>query len=129
MRRILVEQASRKRRRKHGGGCLRVDIEPADVVSPGADDELLALDEALTRMEAKEPVRAQLVRLRFYAGPSNEEAAQVLGISVRTAKRYWRYARAWLHRELGKGDAPGGPEADRPKIPKKSDPRRPISSY
>jgi DNA-directed RNA polymerase specialized sigma24 family protein len=65
---------------------------------------LLALDEALTRLAAEEPVRARLVQLRFFAGLSNEEAARALGISPATAKRYWRYARAWLHREVGKGD-------------------------
>jgi DNA-directed RNA polymerase specialized sigma24 family protein len=70
------------------------------------DEDLLALDEAMTRLAAEAPIQAQLVRLRFYAGLSNEEAANVLGISAVTAKRYWRYARAWLHREVGKGDDP-----------------------
>jgi RNA polymerase sigma factor (TIGR02999 family) len=115
MRRILVEQARRKSRHKHGGACPRVDVELADLISPVADEQLLALDEALTRLEAEDPVRAQLVRLRFYAGLSNEEAAGVLGISAPTAKRYWRYARAWLHRELGQDDDRGGPQPDLPK--------------
>jgi RNA polymerase sigma factor (TIGR02999 family) len=107
MRRILVEKARRKRRPKHGGGLPRVDIELANIVSPMPDEDLLALDEAMTRLAAEDPVRARLVQLRFYAGLSNEEAAKVLGISGVTAKRYWRYARAWLHREVGKGEDPG----------------------
>src|SRR5262249_37496869 len=98
MRRILVEQARRKRRHKHGGGLPRMDIDLANLVGPVPEPDLLALDEAMTRLAAEDPLRAQLVRLRFYAGLSNDEAAQVLGISAVTAKRYWRYARAWLHR-------------------------------
>jgi len=104
MRRILVEKARRKRRHKHGGGLPRVDVELANIVAPMPDDDLLALDEAMTRLATDDPIRARLVQLRFYAGLSNEEAAKVLGISAVTAKRYWRYARAWLHREVGKGD-------------------------
>jgi RNA polymerase sigma factor (TIGR02999 family) len=106
MRRILVEKARRKRRQKRGGGLPRIDIELANIVSPMPDEELLALDEAMTRLAVKDPIRARLVQLRFYTGLSNEEAAKVLGISGATAKRYWRYARAWLHREVGKGDDP-----------------------
>jgi RNA polymerase sigma factor (TIGR02999 family) len=120
MRRILVENARRKGRRKHGGSCPRVDIEVADLASPLPAEELLALDEALTRLEAKDPVRARLVRLRFYAGLTNEETAQVLGISGPTAKRYWRYARAWLHRELARGGDPGGPGRGPPHNPKRN---------
>jgi RNA polymerase sigma factor (TIGR02999 family) len=106
MRRILVETARRKRRQKHGGGLPRVDIDLASLVGPMPEADLLALDEALTQLAAEDPVRAQLVQLRFYAGLSNDEAARVLGISGVTAKRYWRYARAWLHREVRKGDEP-----------------------
>jgi DNA-directed RNA polymerase specialized sigma24 family protein len=84
-----------------------VDIKLANLVSPMPDEDLLALDEALTRLAAEDPIRARLVQLRFYAGLSNEDAAQFLGISGATAKRYWRYARAWLHRELRKEDGPG----------------------
>ncbi len=72
-----------------------------------ADKDLLALDDAMTRLAAEDPLRARLVQLRFFAGLSNEEAARVLGISGVTAKRYWRYARAWLHREVRKGNDPG----------------------
>jgi RNA polymerase sigma factor (TIGR02999 family) len=106
MRRILVEKARRKRRHKHGGSLPRVDIELANIAAPMADEELLALDEAMTRLAAEDPVRARLMRLRFYAGLSNDEAATALGISAVTAKRYWRYARAWLHRQIGKGEGP-----------------------
>jgi RNA polymerase sigma factor (TIGR02999 family) len=100
MRRILVERARRKTRQKHGGGLVRADIDLGNLVSPMPADDLLALDDAMSRLADAEPERAQLVRLRFYAGLSNEEAAKVLGISSATAKRYWRYARAWLHREV-----------------------------
>jgi RNA polymerase sigma factor (TIGR02999 family) len=106
MRRILVEKARRKRSQKHGGGLPRVDIELANLGAPMPDEDLLALDEAMERLAAEDPVRARLVRLRFYAGLDNEDAARILGISGVTAKRYWRYARAWLHREIGKGDDP-----------------------
>ena len=84
-----------------------MDIELADIASPMPDEDLLALDEAMSRLAAEDPVRAKLVQLRFYTGLSNEEAAKILGISGVTAKRYWRYARAWLHREISKGDTPG----------------------
>ena len=104
MRRILVEKARRRRRHKHGGGLPRVDVGLANTASPMPDEDLLALDEAMSRLAEEDAVRARLVQLRFYAGLSNEEAAQVLGISAVTTKRYWRYARAWLHREVGKGD-------------------------
>jgi len=106
MRRILVENARRKGRHKHGGGLPRADVEPANIAGPVPDEDLLALDEAVTRLAAADPVRARLVHLRFYAGLSNEEAAEVLGVSAVTAKRYWRYARAWLHREVGQGGDP-----------------------
>ena len=104
MRRILIEKARWKQRQKHGGGQPHADIDLTNLAAPMPDEGLLALDEAMTRLAVKDPIRAQLVRLRFYAGLSNEEAALVLGISAVTAKRYWRYARAWLHREVGKGD-------------------------
>jgi RNA polymerase sigma factor (TIGR02999 family) len=100
MRRILIEKARRKRRQKHGGAVPRADINLDHIVSPVPEEDLLSLDEAMTRFAEADPIRAKLVRLRFYAGLSNEEAAKVLGISGITAKRYWRYARAWLHREV-----------------------------
>jgi RNA polymerase sigma factor (TIGR02999 family) len=102
MRRILVEQARRKQCRKHGGGLARAEFDVGEISSPLPDEDILALDEAVTRLAAEDPLRARLVQLRFFVGLSNEEAAGVLGISGVTAKRYWRYARAWLHREMGK---------------------------
>jgi len=105
MRRILVENARKKNRLKHGGEYVRVDLDEADALCPPPPDELLALDEALSKLAVEDPVKAKLIELRFFVGLSNDEAAPLLGISVVTAKRYWRYARAWLHREIG-GDAP-----------------------
>jgi RNA polymerase sigma factor (TIGR02999 family) len=106
MRRILIEKARRKQRQKRGGRRPHVDIELDDIASPIPDEDLLALDEAMSRLAEADPIRAKLVQLRFYAGLSNDEAAKILGISGATAKRYWRYARAWLHREISKGDTP-----------------------
>jgi RNA polymerase sigma factor (TIGR02999 family) len=105
MRRILVEAARRKSRRKHGGGQQRVELDAAEIAGPVPADELLALDEALTRLADEYAQEARLVELRFFAGLSVDEAAQVLEISAITAKRYWRFARAWLHREVRRGDS------------------------
>jgi RNA polymerase sigma factor (TIGR02999 family) len=100
MRRILIERARHKRRAKHGGDRQRVEL--ADVVDPvrHAPDEILALDEGLRKLTIVDPQKARMVELRYFAGLSNEQVAEVLGISSATAKRHWRYARAWLHREL-----------------------------
>lgn len=111
MRRILVEKARRKRRHKHGGGRCRVEFDEADCIGRMPPAELLALDEALTRLAAEDPVKARLVQLRFFAGLSHEEAARALGVSTVTAKRYWRYSRAWLHREVsGTSEAADDPD-------------------
>jgi RNA polymerase sigma factor (TIGR02999 family) len=105
MRRILVENARRKRREKHGGGRLQVELDERTMVGRMPPEDLLALDEALTKFGAEEPVKARLVQLRFFTGLSLDEASQVIGVSAVTAKRYWRYAKAWLHREMaGEGD-------------------------
>lgn len=100
MRRILVDNARRKRRPKHGGDRKQIDLEHCCAVSPAATDEVLAVDEALTRLAKEEPVKAQLVKLRYFAGLSLEECAAAMGISLSTAKRYWTYARAWLYSAL-----------------------------
>jgi len=100
MRRILVEQARRKGRVRHGGGRLHVDLESQAEVGQEADNDLVALDEALGRLEQIEPAAAEVVKLRYFAGLTIEEAARVLGISVRTANRHWAYARAWLYQQL-----------------------------
>lgn len=101
MRRILVEQARRKSRTKHGGGHVRVDLEIIPIACDVADDDLLALHEALARFSEEDPLKAKLVELRYFVGMTNEEAAEVLGVSPVTAKRYWRYARARLHQIVG----------------------------
>ena len=100
MRRILVEQARRKGRDKRGGGHKRVDLDLACPVAESPDQDLEALDEALTRLAERDPVRAELVKLRFYAGLTMPEAAAVLGVSLATAERYWTFAKAWLCAEL-----------------------------
>ena len=104
IRRILVENARKKGRIRHGGGCVRVDLEQAASMAEGSDDGLLALDEALIRFAVLEPAKAELVNLRYFAGCSIDEAADLLGISRTSAKRYWAYARAWLLAELHDSD-------------------------
>jgi RNA polymerase sigma factor (TIGR02999 family) len=104
MRRILVENARRKRSGKHGGGLVRRDFNEALLVVPEPAEDLLDLDEALERLAAKDQVKANLVKLRYFAGLTIDQAAQALGISTTTADRYWAYARAWLHQEIS-GDA------------------------
>jgi RNA polymerase sigma factor (TIGR02999 family) len=101
MRRILVEKAVKKRRPKHGGGLKRVDLDMACTLAGDGTDDLLALDEALTKFASVDPAKAKLVKLRFFGGLTIPEAADVLGISVATGERYWTYARVWLYCELG----------------------------
>lgn len=100
MRRILVDNARRKHARRHGGGQVRVDVEGTDIAAPASDEQLLAVHEALDRLAAEDPAKAELVKLRFFVGLSVEEAAQVLGVSAPTAKRHWAYAKAWLYRQM-----------------------------
>jgi RNA polymerase sigma factor (TIGR02999 family) len=102
MRRILVENARRKRRLRHGGGLARAEVEPDAIAAPEGrpPDELLAVDAALDRLAAADPTAAELVKLRYFAGFSIPQAAEVLGVSPRTADRLWTYARAWLRREI-----------------------------
>lgn len=102
MRRILIENARRKQRLKRGGDRQRVDLQDADLVVEGPSDDLIALDEALEKLVKKDKVKADLVKLRFFAGLTNEQAAEVLGISLNTADRYWAYARSWLHLEISR---------------------------
>jgi RNA polymerase sigma factor (TIGR02999 family) len=107
MRRILVENARRKGRRKRGGGLTRLDLGAAEQLAvPEVREDLLALDEALTKLASADPQAARLVELRYFAGLPIPEAAQALGVSSRTADRLWAFARVWLLREVG-GDAPG----------------------
>lgn len=100
MRRILVENARRKRSLKRGGDLVRHGLDEVELVIPGLGDDLLALDEALTRLAAQDPVKARLVELRHFAGLTLEEAARALGLATTTAHRHWTYARAWLHQAI-----------------------------
>lgn len=100
MRRILIDRARQKLRLRHGGKCERVPMSDVELADEAPAEQLLALDEALERFDAVEPAKAQLVKLRYFAGFSEEEAAAALGISRATASRYWTYARAWLMNAL-----------------------------
>ena len=100
MRRILVENARRRGRLKRGGGRQRVDLNTLELTVDEPPDELVALDEALTRLAHEHPEKAQLVKLRYFGGLTHAEAAEALGISTSTADRHWAYARAWLRSEL-----------------------------
>lgn len=105
MRRILVENARRKGRDKHGGGRRRADADLDDLLQAGPDEELLALHEALEQFAVHDPLKARLVELRFFGGLTLEQAADCLNISLSTADRGWRYARAWLYTAMA-GDSP-----------------------
>jgi RNA polymerase sigma factor (TIGR02999 family) len=105
MRRILIERARRKQRAIHGGGRQRRELHPELVAAPAANEDLLALDAALTKFAERDAVKARLVELRYFAGLTGDQAAKVLGISPKTADRYWVYARAWIRREMEGGDA------------------------
>ena len=100
MRRILIDRARRLQTEKHGGQRQRIDLDEVEVVADSRASDLLALDEALTRLAAEDPAKAQLVTLRYFAGLSVQEAADALGISRASADRYWSYARTWLYCEL-----------------------------
>ena len=104
MRRILIENARRKKRLRHGGDKQRVEMQDADLMIDAPCDDLIALDEALTKLAEEDPAKADLVKLRYFAGLTIEQAAEVLGISGATADRYWSYARAWLFHELNSGE-------------------------
>jgi RNA polymerase sigma factor (TIGR02999 family) len=106
MRRILVENARRKKRLKHGGHLERVDLENLDIPSPMPDDELLVMDEALDRLAEVDSRAAELVKLCFFVGLTQEQAAKQLGISISTVERTWSFARAWLFREIQKNREP-----------------------
>ena len=100
MRRILVEKARKKKRLKHGGGMARVDLDSGCAVSEPLSVDLLALDEALTTLALEDPMKARLVTLRYFAGLTMPEAADVLGVSLATAERFWTFAKSWLLVEL-----------------------------
>ncbi len=100
MRRILIDNARRKRALRHGGGQQRVELEQAELPAANDDDQLLAVNEALDKLATQHKPEAELVKLRYFVGMTLEEAAEVLGMSARTADNYWAHARAWLFREL-----------------------------
>lgn len=100
MRRILVENARRKKSLKRGGAFVRQDLNEAQLVANEPQEDVLALDEALNKLAEEDPPKAQLVKLRYFAGLTMQEAADALGFSLATAERYWAYARAWLHRQI-----------------------------
>lgn len=100
MRRILIDRARRKQAQRHGGGQERVDVDEVEIAAPVNDDELLAVNEALEKFTTEDPEKAELVKLRYFVGLSLDEAAEILGISVRTADRQWAYAKAWLRHEV-----------------------------
>jgi RNA polymerase sigma factor (TIGR02999 family) len=100
MRRILVEQARRKKALRRGGDRQRLDLDLADPAAPRVSDDLLALDQGLDKLAEKDHVKAELVKLRYFAGLTMEQTAEALGISLATANRWWSYARAWLHQEI-----------------------------
>jgi len=100
MRRILIDNARRKRTLRHGGGAVRVNLDALELAANMDDEQLLALNEALEQFAAHDARKAELVKLRFFAGLTNEQAARVLKVSEPTAKRDWAYARAWLYREM-----------------------------
>ena len=100
MRHILIDSARRKRAARHGGGQVRVDMENVEIASVADDDELLAVHDVLDKLAAEDPQKAELTKLRYFVGLTFEEAAEVLGISVATAKRHWAYARAFLYAEM-----------------------------
>ena len=104
MRRILVERARRKKRLRHGGEGRRLDLGDVEPSDPAPPEDVLAVDEALERLARNDAVGAQLVKLRFFAGLTMSEAAEALGLPLRTAERNWAYARTWLHREVSRGD-------------------------
>jgi RNA polymerase sigma factor (TIGR02999 family) len=100
MRRVLIEEARRKASLRRGGGQQRLSLDDVQLAMETPPDHLLALDEALKKFEAEDPVNAELVKLRFFAGLTEAEAGKVLGMSERTVKRHWAFARAWLYQEL-----------------------------
>jgi RNA polymerase sigma factor (TIGR02999 family) len=106
MRRILVSHVRAHRAEKRGGGETRLTLDEGLALSPQRDVNLLALDDALTKLEALDPEKSRMVELRFFSGLSVGEAAEVLGVSARTVDRQWQIAKAWLHREMSRGEAP-----------------------
>ena len=100
MRRILIDRARRKLAARHGGGAQRVELDEVNLVAPGGDEQLLQMNEALEELVKGHPAQAEVVKLRYFAGMTNEEIAQVLNISVSSVKNYWTFARAWMFAKI-----------------------------
>ena len=105
MRRILVDSVRRKKAAKRGGHRERVDLQGVETAAPRPTDDVLALDEALRQFEAVDPKKAELVKLRYFAGLTMEQIAEALGLSLATANRWWAFSRAWLHRHIVGSDS------------------------
>ncbi|MEM7199198.1 MAG: ECF-type sigma factor [Planctomycetota bacterium] len=120
MRRILVEQARRRQQQRRGGGLQRRELDDEDLAIDAPSADVLAVDEALQRLEGTDPRKAQIVHLRYFAGLTNQETAEVLGVSVGTIERDWRFLKAWLQTELQ-----GDESLDRPRAPDAARPTRP----
>jgi RNA polymerase sigma factor (TIGR02999 family) len=103
MRRVLIDSARRRTSQRRGGKAERHSLVGLEAAAPASDDELLAVNEALERLQKIAPAKAELVKLRYFGGLTIPESAQALGIAVTTANRYWAYARAWLHEDLATG--------------------------
>jgi RNA polymerase sigma factor (TIGR02999 family) len=100
MRRILIDRARHKLRIRHGGRLQRVDLEGQDLAAPAEDEQLVAVHEALDRLAKDHPQQAEVVKLRYFVGMTNEETAEVLGVSIATVKNYWTFARTWIFNEI-----------------------------
>lgn len=100
MRRILIDRARRRQARRHGGELERVDLDDWNLMAPGDDDQLLAVDDALEKLAREHPIQAQVVKLRYFGGLTHEETAQLLDLSVSTVKNHWTFARAWLFQAI-----------------------------
>lgn len=100
MRRILIDNARRKLTRRHGGSLQRVDLNGQVLAAPAADEQLLAVHEVLDNLAKEHPIQAEVVKLRYFVGMTNEETAEALGVSVATVKNYWTFARTWIFNEI-----------------------------
>ena len=103
MRRVLIDHARRRNRQRRGGGSRPLDLDSFEVAAPESSEELLRLNEALEQLEKLDETRSEIVKLRFFAGLTNRETAETLGLPLRTVERHWTFARAWLKREMSDG--------------------------